>query len=54
MSKLPSAKRDELLKLVETCLEMAKGVLTRQASFLPASIAIDNNGKYDIGVDEVA
>ncbi|MGK3988973.1 hypothetical protein WME99_38370 [Sorangium sp. So ce136] len=50
MSKDPHAKRFEIQRLVERSLDVARHALLQQGSFLPGSIAVQPNGKYDIGV----
>jgi hypothetical protein len=50
MSKDPHAKRFEIQRLVERSLDMARHALLEQGSFLPGFIAVQPNGKYDIGV----
>jgi hypothetical protein len=50
MSKDPHAKRYELQRLVERSLEIARRTLAQQESFLPGFIAVQANGKYDLGV----
>jgi hypothetical protein len=40
----------EVERLAQTALELAKTALADQASFLPGSIAVRLNGKYDLAV----
>ena len=50
MSKDPHAKRFEIQRLVERSLDLARRALLQNGSFLPGFIAVQPNGKYDIGV----
>ena len=50
MSKDPHAKRFEIQRLIELSLDMARHALQQQGSFLPGFIAVQPNGKYDIGM----
>lgn len=40
----------ELSRLVELALDIARGALAEQETFLPAFIAVEANGEYAIGV----
>src|SRR5690349_19187951 len=50
MSKDPHAKRYELQRLVDISLELARDALARQESLHPGFIAVQPNGKFDLGV----
>jgi len=50
MNARQSIGNPELVKLVQTALDLAKAALAEQDTFLPGSIAVLGNGKLHIGV----